>query len=289
MWPSLVDYLACPSCNKSDLLINITKKREAGYIDEGDIMCLRCGKNYLIYNGIPLLLADLYEFELEARNLFEPSPEHLGYSLEPTKKVAQLLQKHEVNIALDVACGLGVYTAYFKCNTLVSFDISPYFVMKCAEKEGRKEGRHFLVADIMNMPFKDDTFDLIFASSILEHLKPLEVSQVIARFNNILKKGGIIQIDVPNTSILLEFLRKIMTRLGIYRNTEFKENPELGHHSFFVQKDLEKFGFEVHGCIGWVTRHRLPLGILWELYDLIGWYIPSLAGTLIGLKKVTKT
>ena len=209
MWLNILDYLVCPSCNNSnmsvmdttkmgDSALNVKRNEAAGYIGEGFITCPKCMKNYPILAGIPILLAGT-KMDITAENLFNPSTEHLEYPLEPTKKVAQLLRKHGVDIALDVACGPGAYTSYFECNTLVSSDLSPYFVMKCAEKEGR----HFLVADIKNMPFENDTFDLIFASSILEHLKPLEVKQVIAKFNDILKKDGIIQIDLPNSSSVM--------------------------------------------------------------------------------------
>jgi SAM-dependent methyltransferase len=262
------------------------QKTSIEYIDEGFVVCPKCEKEYPIIAGMPVLLEDTkgYTFDID---FFKPSSEHLSYSLEPTKKIGRLLQKYKVDTALDVACGLGAYTSYFACNTLVSFDISPYFIMKCIEKEGRDSGRHWFVADVMNIPFKNDSFDLIFASSILEHLEPHEVKLAIGKFNSLLRNEGIIQIDVPNNSRTQDLLRKTMTHLGFYDDDEFVDHPELGHHSLFLRKDLEKLGFDVHGCIGWVTRQKLPLGVLWEFYDLIGWYLPSLAGTLIGLKGVT--
>lgn len=133
MWAELVDFLACPSCSNPNLCISIKKEKDR-WIDEGFIKCLQCGRNYPIYNGIPILLGRP-KLSLKAINLFEPSTEQIEQSLEPTKKVAHLLHKTKVDIALDVGCGLGAYTSYFSANTLISFDISPYFVMKCAKKE----------------------------------------------------------------------------------------------------------------------------------------------------------
>lgn len=139
------------------------------------------------------------------------------------------------------------------------------------------------------MPFKNNIFDMVFASSILEHLENYEINLVITKFKKILKNNGYIFMDIPNPSLLQEFLRKIMIKLKIYEVKVFKENPELGHHSFLKPRDWKKFGFKLHGCIGWVTRKKLPLGILWDLYDLIVWYIPYIAGTVIGIKKIKKT
>lgn len=300
MWSCSLDYLICPECNNPNMTflgssseINNTPTKISlndtpAIINEGQISCPACSRTFPILDGIPILLGD-NRSDVDAESLFEPSDEHLDYPLESTKKVARLLSEYKVGTALDVACGLGAYTSFFKCDTLVSFDLSPYFLKKCLEREGREEGRHWLVADVLKMPFKEDTFDLIFASSILEHLEFQEAKQVFQRFNSLLKEGGLIQIDVPNSSRLQELLRKLMIHIKIYRKKEFEEHAELGHHCLFVQKDLEKLGFEVHGCIGWVTRQKLPIGILWELYDFIGWYRPSLSGTLIGLRKATET
>ena len=289
MESNILDYLICPACNNYPLE-KIAKTKEDSKkngCENGSIVCSKCKKNYPIIGDAPVLLDEFNTSDI-IKNMFEPSSEHLEYELKPTKKIARLLKRHNVDTVLDVACGSGAYTSYFNCKTLISFDFSPYFINKCIREQAGNQFRHFMVADLMNMPFKENSFDLIFASSILEHLKPNEMFQTITKFNKILKNDGIIQIDLPNSSSVIEFTRKIMTYMKIYKNTEFDENPELGHHSFFVKKDLKELGFEVRGCIGWVTRKSLPLGVFWELYDFISWYFPSLAGTLIGTKKVSK-
>lgn len=283
----LLDFLACISCNSSNMLIQEAMsgngKEIMDDISDGYVICSECGKKYPIVAGIPIML-DGASPERINEDIFRPSIEHETYSLQPTKKVHRLLSNHEVDTALDVACGLGAYTPYFRCNTLVSFDISAYFIKKCLERAGKEKNKHWLVADMINIPLADHSFDLIFASSILEHLTREEAELSIRKLANLLKEQGILQIDVPNSAKLQELIRRILTHVGFYKSDEFEEHPELGHHSLFLKRDLEGLGFEVHGCIGWVTRRKLPLGILWELYDMISWYLPSVSGTLIGLR-----
>jgi len=48
------------------------------------------------------------------------------------------------------------------------------------------------------LPFKDNEFDLIYASHILEHIKNYE--QLIGELRRILKEGGILEIKVPHHS-----------------------------------------------------------------------------------------
>ena len=51
---------------------------------------------------------------------------------------------------------------------------------------------------IKRLPFKDSTFDLIYASHILEHVPWFMLSQVLREWFRILKPGGAIEIWVPD-------------------------------------------------------------------------------------------
>jgi len=51
-------------------------------------------------------------------------------------------------------------------------------------------------------------------------------------------------------------------------------------------KKLKLEGFDVRGSIGWTTRERIKLDFLWDLYDVIAWYIPQIAGNIIGIKYI---
>lgn len=286
MWKELLNYIICPACGNPDLSLKV-EKNENDHIEEGSITCLRCDKLYPINFGVPILLKNL-PVNHSRDELFTPTSEQLCEAMEPTKRVSSLVKKIKPNVALDAGCGKGTYTQFFNTDVLISFDISPFFV-RCAEKTWRDRRRHFLVADILDTPFKEGTFGFAFASNIIEHLERHQIENVIKEFARVVKPGGLIQMDVPNSSSVIEYPRKTLAFLGVYKKKKYEESPELKHHSQLAAKDLRKFGFKVHGCIGWVTRKSIPIGFLWDLYDRIAWLFPQIAGTIIGSKNRSST
>ena len=64
-----------------------------------------------------------------------------------------------------------------------------------------------LEGDILTYDFQGKTFDVIFATSVLEHILPLE--QIAARIIPILKPGGRFVVLSPNEHMGYELLRKI--------------------------------------------------------------------------------
>lgn len=58
---------------------------------------------------------------------------------------------------------------------------------------------HVQAYDIrMGIPFEDQTFDGVYASHILEHLKMTEVNGFMSEISRLLKPGGILRLVVPN-------------------------------------------------------------------------------------------
>jgi ubiquinone/menaquinone biosynthesis C-methylase UbiE len=48
------------------------------------------------------------------------------------------------------------------------------------------------------LPFKDDTFEVVYASHILEHLPWYETKQVLKEWIRVIKKGGNLELWVPD-------------------------------------------------------------------------------------------
>ena len=93
---------------------------------------------------------------------------------------------------LDVGCGTGVNLALFqKFGTVFGVDASPDAVQYCRQRgflnvqEGRAEA----------LPFPDQTFDMVAAVELLEHMKDDE--KVLGEFSRVLKKGGFLFLTVP--------------------------------------------------------------------------------------------
>lgn len=80
------------------------------------------------------------------------------------------------------------------------------------------------------MPFNSGTFDLIYASHMLEHVAWYQVSAVINEWIRILKPGGSVEIWVPNGLLIAESFVK--AELGIENNID-----KDGWYKFNEQQD----------------------------------------------------
>jgi len=92
----------------------------------------------------------------------------------------------ECRKVLDAGCGPGILSNMFpdKC---ISVDIvkNPFWF-----------GKNLIIGDVCNLPFKPNTFDGIFCSQVLEHIKSPEKS--IKEFYRVIKQNGKLAIIVPS-------------------------------------------------------------------------------------------
>jgi len=97
----------------------------------------------------------------------------------------QTVDKVSGGLALDVGCGTGKHSVKLskKGFRTVAIELSLKGVIAAkghAEKEHAKV--HFVVGDVEHMPFKDNTFDMLFCGLLLHHFPDLTVlSKEIAR------------------------------------------------------------------------------------------------------------
>ncbi len=60
------------------------------------------------------------------------------------------------------------------------------------------EYEHLDSKDILNLPYNDNTVDLVYASHTLEYFDRLEAIDVLVEWKRVLKTGGKIQLAVPD-------------------------------------------------------------------------------------------
>lgn len=110
----------------------------------------------------------------------------------------QLLKGEKLNNAklLDAGCGTGWFSqkALTYQAKVYSLDIGEKLLEKTAEK---CKGKSILVkGDLLSLPFKDNYFDVVIASEVIEHtLKPKKAIGELAR---VLKEKGILILTTPN-------------------------------------------------------------------------------------------
>lgn len=61
---------------------------------------------------------------------------------------------------------------------------------------------HLDSKDIVNLPYDNNSIDLIYASHVLEYFDRVEVVDVLNKWYSKLKKGGILRLAVPNFEVI---------------------------------------------------------------------------------------
>ena len=160
---------------------------------------------------------------------------------------------------LDVGAGDGLLaeTLLKDAKTLTALDISLKRIKRCAER--CKKG-YFIVADAEGLPFKQESFDSIVASELIEHL--IAPEEFLRSSYNALRKGGTLVISTPS---------------GLFYENNLEEIFKDHHlHTFSPKKLkslLEKAGFKptVIRGMGFKLRIKLPnlLGVLPRIFYAI--------------------
>jgi 2-polyprenyl-3-methyl-5-hydroxy-6-metoxy-1,4-benzoquinol methylase/uncharacterized protein YbaR (Trm112 family) len=135
-----------------------------------------------------------------------------------------------INWVLDVGCGGGwLANEMQKRNQkLISMDISDINPIR-ALKNYPYEGHSALVADVFEMPVKENSIDCIIASEIIEHVP--DPKKFLDALYKVLKPGGKIIVTTPYN----EFIR---TTLCIHCN---QLTPLNAHLHSFTEKSISKY------------------------------------------------
>lgn len=93
-------------------------------------------------------------------------------------------------IAVDLGCGTGAYTLWLAEMGLSvhGVDISAAMLQVARQKRHDEVNPAFVQADLTNLPFDDDTFDLAICNVVLEFVT--DSASVLREAHRILKPGG---------------------------------------------------------------------------------------------------
>ncbi|MDD5415770.1 MAG: class I SAM-dependent methyltransferase [Candidatus Daviesbacteria bacterium] len=181
--------------------------------------------------------------DLGKENIFHGLPDWR----ENLKKRVEFYGKAINGRVLDAGCGQGDFALHIATMANVrqvdGIDLSQTAIKKCIQraKENRLSNKaKFKTGSIINLPFKDKTFDSIFAFEIVEHI--VDTEKMFQELNRILKMGGFLGI----TTVDFNLLKRIVISL-LYFETYF--DPTTPHIRFFtkntLRKILEKNGFKL--------------------------------------------
>ena len=123
---------------------------------------------------------------------------------------------------LELGCGTGDMwknrdTLIGDCSKLILTDFSDAMVATTKENVGNYENLEYKVLDIQDIPYEDDTFDIVIANMMLYHVPNIEKG--LSEVRRVLKSGGRFYCATFGEHGIIEYLSKILSTYGVEDNT----------------------------------------------------------------------
>jgi len=131
---------------------------------------------------------------------------------------------------LDVGCGDGSLAKALNLNK--NFKLTGVDIFEQYLKKARKTGLYekLIKADVRNLPFKEEKFDVVFCAHLIEHLTRKEGFKLIKRLESLARKKVVIASPV-----------------GFLPQDEYNGNPFQKHKSVWWSEDFKTRGYKVVG------------------------------------------
>jgi len=242
-----LENLLCPECHSELSLHN-------------DLICINCKAVYNIENGIPILLTKNFmanQFGMDYHEHYKIDNDFYDYFEERIcmatahderrvrEYIVSLIPNTAKNI-LDIGSG-GAWAAMELCKKgfeVCSFDITFHNISKALTMVP-DDNHSGVVGDALNPPFKNETFDCIIASEIIEHL--VEPKEFVKNIIPLLKKDGVLIISTP-------YKEKIQYSICVHCNTPTPHNAHL--HSFDENSLTAAFGEQRNNCQNYIFGNK---------------------------------
>jgi ubiquinone/menaquinone biosynthesis C-methylase UbiE len=135
---------------------------------------------------------------------------------------------------LDVGCGSGWYVKKMETKNKYGLDISKKILLDAKKYD---KNAKFVYGNAEKLPFKEETFDLVLSSEVIEHLD--NYNEGISEVYRVLKKGGYAVFTTPN---FFSFLESCFFFISLLNGRTYEHKHFLP--SYFFRK-LEKEGFKI--------------------------------------------
>jgi len=161
---------------------------------------------------------------------------------------------------------------------LYGIDISPFV---CSSARSKGNYVHVICGDIMTMPFKKDSFDMILDLSTLDHIHEDRIADVLREYKLVLNNNGILILIYWYNGILHKHIRILSKLIKRRMISKRPENSILLQYYFSLNKTKKLIGDEFdiidEYCIGTLLCipylgcifDKLPIFILNAFLDIV--------------------
>ncbi|MDP2762982.1 MAG: class I SAM-dependent methyltransferase [Enterobacteriaceae bacterium] len=166
----------------------------------------------------------------KSRFVYDPSRDYVW------KAIADYLQKYiSLNSkVLDLGAGYCNFINNIKARNKVAVDIN-----KEVKKYANSDVKIYICSCSNLKIFKDDSFDVVFASNLFEHLTKPELKKTIKEIKRVLKNKGLLLLIQPNFRYAHKEYFDDYTHQTVFSHTSL---PDFLHtHGFVCKKVIPKF------------------------------------------------
>jgi len=156
------------------------------------------------------------------------------------KRMMKILDKYSKGIVLDAGCGTGFFSKYFVNKGCKAFAVD-YSNNAVSMTKSLDKRIGIIKADVMKIPSKDETFDMVFTDGLLEHFK--NPGRILQEFRRVLKNDGLVATFVPNRYSYWMLVKPFL--MGHIEEYRFTLKSLGGLHNKNGFKIIESGGFTV--------------------------------------------
>lgn len=200
------------------------------------------------------------------------------HSNERLKKIFELINKEKKGKILDLGCLKGEFSLELKKKEWNVFggDISS------ALTEAKKKGIKCIKFDFEKpFPFKDNSFDGVFAGEIIEHI--FDTDFFVSELNRILKPEGFLVISTPNTAWLGNRFLLLIGKKPLNLDY-FLSGGHIRAYTFeLLEKQLILHGFKIEKKTSELLRisDKIEFPLLYRIESILADFFPALSLSII--------
>ena len=167
---------------------------------------------------------------------------------------SQVISEHLKNksrpVILDAGCGDGVNLILlnnFKGADVYGMDYNP---LRTTRAKTQLQDLSIFRGDLLVLPFKEQTFDVILLNQVLEHISDDGI--VLQELNKVIKRDGLLIVGVPNEGCFLGRLRNNIIQRSILRTTDHvhfyteQQMITLLNSNNWIIKEIRRIFYTIH-------------------------------------------